>query len=205
MISSSDMPGGNISLGTPWPNIATYFCSNSNFLSSKPLISSSINLRIKYNVLSSIIILHSCSTREFGRKHKFTCEKFILLYRLFVTSDIYRKASRSNSLSVMFCNFLIILWANASKYGSLRYGKVLFSISSMPHSCSLHYGSYRADAGYHLPILCYLAPLSLCLVRSSLPASLIFTACSFCLSLSLMLMVSGTLFPQACSYSTQAA
>lgn len=72
-------------------------------------------------------------------------------------------------------------------------------------ACSLHYGSYRADAGYHLPILCYLAPLSLCLVRSSLPASLIFTACSFCLSLSLMLMVSGTLFPQACSYSTQAA
>ena len=26
----------------------------------------------------------------------------------------------------MFCNFLIILWANASKYGSLRYGKVLY-------------------------------------------------------------------------------
>ena len=71
-----------------------------------------------------------------------------------------------------------------------------------PHSCSLHYGSYWADAGYHVPILCYLAPLSLCLVRSSLPASLIFTTCSFCLSLSLMLMASGTLSLQACSYST---
>ena len=27
----------------------------------------------------------------------------------------------------MFCNFLIILWANASKYGSLRYGKVFMT------------------------------------------------------------------------------